>query len=1300
MSIISEQILERLGASKFTRVRKSIFKFYRIYAEHFDNNDLKCIRRLITLLGDLLVMVQVISLFVLSQRNFGTNRNITLLQYFFSITRFDLFSINQGYELIFILIVGILLLVEFLCFLLVFTQIYIKINYFRLLLITLYSLIDTVFQYLVFVPFVFYSSANLVQIITRDSYYNAQYGKTIDYDPYGIVYFFMVPFCVVLRVSNLLFIQSDKSHSKVCISHFMGICLVCIMSMLLPKTYFYLLGIALGVYMIKKTWMYFPFYSFFRNMLIINFWATIGLLSFILLISENLNQGNLILFSLVLVVPGAWVYLKMKSEAILLEKISKNPESPYEVDIQARNLVKNNKFTEALDLVIRFQKFFPYFDPLHIWEFEIGLKISEENAHGIKIMALKSLDNTYFGALEHNNTLHRPKIESDFKVYSHFKNFKRYGRNNRIKYIKDLLEFKVCDYKNCRSLYDFISHLLNVTKNGPKNIVRTLTDFRKIQKFQKQLFLESQKKYRNDYLFKNIFSSINNTLNESSGTKSGMLSIQLETYQFKDTKETPELILDITCSNKILYINTGAIKEIKIELDEFIFRPFDLLIPEPLSVFFWSEVQKVLLKRTSNDTVIKNFFVKTGKGYYLGANFELNICVYKGVPYLHINIIPKPSQKFIGILVDGTVVSFSNHFKRTLVNVSNLIEVYPDLYWTINDHKQGFEHKNSEEDVVKIERENHGQEVITIFFSDSSIKFVDKNPSSINFTQLSPTNKLQKKQSLSSSSVNPKLKPLSPKQRIKKILNTLMPSVSILLFIAFVLCLIIIVLVIEFIENSNIYNISLDLCKMRTLIVTIGNTVRSHELCSEGYPVYYSLDFYESYIENCTNDLEMYLNNFRTYDKTYPVSQSFLSTQILLWELEDGTPVSSSQTLYQSLVILIQNSNKYVKNFQSRANTTDQRYFIYHNAFSTIIDRMNQTVWEDLNGLNGISVNVYNLMYGLELSSITPTFLLIIVLVVFMYLLEKINTKQWKIISNVNSVHIKILEGQILSRLKDLHCVSLEKNEEIDRKKVYSRIWLKYILNGFFMLIISSVFTILGIYYTVTQLQFILDLSTNHIFWGGLRSSITVSNYFWGREIYNYNWNSSLSSIIINDHLNEASLDQAFEEESDDLDKYEHSIFMSMSGKNQNGLNVDDYVQLLLGDNCGYFNITDCTKLPISKGLDPGLAIYELDIEYFVALSYEGVFLWDLVQKNEFDTFAFEIAWNTCLVTFNTITGQALNQIQLNVTLIFCCYAASIVLSYIFIIVPALKRLRSELLSKTEIISILAAMPYNSSSTK
>lgn len=1291
---ISSETLLTLKKCVFSRSTKALFNFYR----QVSHNLISKLGRLgtwLTYLGKIFIQLQIISLILSTESKNQSSDSVEIFKSFINYSRFDYIANIKGLDTIFDSLVFIIVFMQAVTFLLIYYQLLAKKKYIITIPAHIFGLLEFILENFLFIPIATHGTINILQLFFQNSFYLNQYTYRVRESNTSGFYLLILPLTIIIISCQTVLKAADRSHSKVSLFHVLSLSVLSSTSIFLNNTYFYICCIGLGAFMVNKVARFLPYYQMRNNMLLGGLWTSIAGLGFVMIITISLERGHLLIYMVLLIFPCIYLvlhfYLAHCFERILIS----NDRDPYVFDVKLRHLINQHKYDEAFEFLKKGKEMFYDFMLLFIWEYRLYLKVHKD--HSFALLKIISSNYNVFNKqniLSTNSFRHFPAIEVKYLFFFYYKEaFASKTNKERIalKYLIDLSKFKAKDYETCLILFKIIRNLLSVNEKSHDMLKNQFVDYYMHLKEKTNQYLVKFTKYNSDALFRDIHKSFEAFILQHKLTI-GTMQASFEKTVVK--KSNNEFSFVLHCSNRnvcaIIYFPPETTQILKIRNPrKYLSKPFDNFVPKGMKKYFNNHFSKFVHESTSNDLFISRLYLFVNNKYYIEVSMTLKYSFLNFSPYFIANFVKRHDDKFIALTKDGTIIAFSKHFKKSMRTRSNIMEIYPDIFENfIRDplsdqacYQIGF-------GFCTMQKEYFDEEIFILYFSAETMICVSRAESLMKRKTIESHNK---RNSTLSKGYECLLEPDANNINMINRLTNILKLSNIFVFCVLILSSFsIILLVSRFIDNANISYVANDFGDLRHFLLNNVIVVRSLELALNGYPSYYKTSYYQELIQNSTVKLEELLYKLDDYNLNYDVKRSFTSSFVDVIEMIDEVPMINSLNLFEGIVKVIASCYQIVEKSNKGESFQKETYFLYHSVPVIMFDVLNQTIWNGVGLMNRNTQQTLNYLYVIELSSIFPPIILFLISLPVIFLIEKINSHQWLLISNLPLGSLKSLESKLIIRISEFHLVTLEPSHVDNKTSIKSRLWLRYLTKISIFLIFSTAFSITSIMYCQSELTYMLDLRISHNFWGSLRKTMTNLTFFWGRELHN---SYAIENYeYINDFISYPNLEWIFLDIEEKTDEYEHKIFMKIKDGQQSAYDYSNYINLLIGKSCNFFELANCERSILARGLDPGLFVYGYDIESFVYLAFMNKSEWDSVTKCEKQSSDFEKAWDEAVVMFSQITEYHLGTIKSILMLMSSVYVFLIVCGFAFVVVPALRYLKKELLSKADMISIFTCM--------
>ncbi|OMJ88643.1 hypothetical protein SteCoe_9338 [Stentor coeruleus] len=1291
---ISTETLLTLKKCVFSRSTKALFNFYRLVSHNLISK-LGRIGIWLTYLGKIFIQLQIISLILSTENKNQSSDSVETFKSFINYSRFDYIANVKNLDTIFDSLVFIVVFVQAVTFLLVYSQLLVKKNYIIAIPAHIFGLLEFILENFLFIPIVTHGTINILQLFFQNSFYLNQYTYRIQESNTSGFYLLILPLTIVIISCQTVLKAADRSHSKVSLFHVLCLSILSSSSIFLNNTYFYVCCMGLGGFMANKVAKFLPYYQMRNNMLLGGLWTSIAGLGFIMIVTISLERGHLLIYMILLIFPCVYLVLNFYLGHCFEKILMSNDRDPYVFDVKLRHLINQHEYDQAFEFLKKGKEIFYDFMLLFIWEYRLYLKVHKD--HSFALLKIISSNYNVFNKqniVSTNTFRHFPAIEVKYLFFFYYKEaFANKTNKERIalKYLIDLSKFKAKDYETCLVLFKIIRNLLSVNEKSYDVLKNQLVEYYMHLKEKMSQYSVKFTKYNSDALFRDIHKSFEAFILQHKLTI-GTRQASFEKTVAKKADNEFSFILHYSNMNvcTVIYFPPETAQMLKIKNPrKYLNKPFDTFVSKGMKKYFNKNFSTFAYESTSNDLFINRLYLFVNNKYYIEVSMTLKYSFLNFSPYFIANFVKRHDDKFISLLKDGTIIAFSKHFKKSMRTRSNIMEIYPDIFENfIRDplsdqacYQIGF-------GFCTMQKEYFDEEIFILHFSAETMICVSRAESLMKRKTIESTNK---RNSIFSKSYEDLLEPDTDHINMINRLTNILKFSNIIVFCVLILSSFsIILLVSRFIDNANISYVANDFGDLRHFLLNNVIVIRTLELALNGYPSYYKISYYQELIKNSTVKLEELLYKLDDYNLNYNAKESFTSNFVDVIEIIDEVPMVNTLNLFEGIVKVIANCYQIVEKSNKGESFQKEAYFLYHSVPIIMFDVLNKTIWNGVGYMNLNTQQALNYLYIIELSSIFPPIILLLISLPVIFLIEKINSHQWLLISKLPLGSLKSLETKLILRLSEFHLVTLEPSAVDNKVPIKSQLWFRYLIKISIFLIFSTAFSIISIIYCQSELTYMLDLRISHNFWGSLRKTMTNLTFFWGRELHNYYAVENYE--FINDFISYPNLEWEFLDIEEKTDEYEHKIFMKIKDSQQSAYDYSSYINLLIGKSCNYFEISDCEKSILARGLDPGLFVYEYDIESFIYLALINKSRWDSVIMCEKQASDFEKAWDEAVVMFSKITEYHLGTIKRILMIMSSVYIFLIVCGFAFVVVPALRFLKKELLSKADMISIFSCM--------
>ena len=207
-----------------------------------------------------------------------------------------------------------------------------------------------------------------------------------------------------------------------------------------------------------------------------------------------------------------------------------------------------------------------------------------------------------------------------------------------------------------------------------------------------------------------------------------------------------------------------------------------------------------------------------------------------------------------------------------------------------------------------------------------------------------------------------------------------------------------------------------------------------------------------------------------------------------------------------------------------------------------------------------------------------------------------------------------------------------------------------------------------------------------YIYFAGSIRSVSMRSFLWAREIYFEPFNLSYNVIIPN-FEDIGSIEFEFSKINNQLVYFEKKTLANVLNSNSKTYDYDKFIDFVVGNTCKYVSsFSNCNSTIINKGLGPSILELAHDLEYLKTIRFNGYSIINWLEKN---AYYIENVMTFQKALYKSVTNGFIDYFN-NIIEIICFLSGGLSLLFsIFLIRPEIQKIKLNLLSKNEILTIL-----------
>ncbi|CAG9327282.1 unnamed protein product [Blepharisma stoltei] len=983
-------------------------------------------------------------------------------------------------------------------------------------------------------------------------------------------------------------------------------------------------------------------------------------------------------------------------------------------------------------------KIFLSFKMLFVWESLFYLHY-ERN----KSLSLLKLSKINFSSRKHLKIwyqLHRnkaryysfPNLEAEYLYYFYYKmlvNEEFADDLTLIRYIKDINVLNRRDLEVTCDLWDVYRKLSEISEHSLESINEACTKLVKSKKKFEEKAEKMVRKYHSDPAVLSVYGSYKADFLEQN---QGNLLLQ-RSRSLKGSKDTGiekitgmkyrqgDAIMVVSGMHgtigDILYLNNEIAKLLNIDcVDDYIGTTFRQFIPAPFDVMHNDILRRGLIFGERIELYRPSLFLITTRGHCVEVTMHFRLVFFKQIPYFIADFNEKGyNTNLILHSPDGYIYAASKNINQLIGNrkgtvfevVNNLANYYENYnpgvpfeyhedfdcfmmritlvidgsplvaLYVANDYEYFAQMNNSDENTPKphhVESFNDGGYKTDITMEPEELNLKSGLASSFTYasTVLSKMEKKYEKGEKESS-------------KIARLCNSM--NVNVRISNAALLGIIIATIIIEryVVNELKISNFLSNFSTLRHLGNSILLDSRSLDLLSKGYELAYEETDYRASLQSSINNFENTLLQVSDEISNYDyMDDVFVTKKVKTTEKTGENALRIIKTnLFQALQKIIQEGYTiYGAELSGFQGIQASLFYIYWNFPGETFRSLNSS----LNSINDETHNhissVFEFLKIFKLIVFIPSMLIIILSIPNLIALEKINKEHWNELSSLNIERQIALREKLTVRLSEFHGIQVEEIEPKHTKKaVYSSIWKTFLFKVLFLELISIIYFFVSIYAIQNSISEALTYQSSYRLRSGYRRSLTISTFFWTRELLLSETESSLINTLDNKNPY-PSVIKSLQSSIEDYDYHEHLIDFGSATK----YFEHDMYNLLIGNPCSDAakSIPNCLTSYISTGMLPALELYLDDTR---TIFFDNSSNWQDVIKLEKYSKLISNSVGLMTESFMNSTDDKIDAYMTYLTITTLLYFFILLLVVLLLVLASVNKIKNGLIGKIEILN-------------
>ena len=1254
------ELVNELSAKKTSRYKKALFEFFLINHNSWFKLNLTKIRNISAYCGIGIKQLQFQSLVLLSTSKKTSGSYDSAIQGLLNNIRFDLAFINFSNQNTLTYISLSIVFIMALMFTLIYLQLLAKKRLFiKVFIIIFGGLAWTIENYLM-IPMVIYSTVYIQHsLFLQDTYVNV-YEKDLQFSILiGFMFILQLALLFVIVFMNTIFNYTSgfsyetaysRSHSMVSLKQITFLFILSIMHVAVSKAYFLYMNIVIGLVMVYNYVYYLSYYSNFDNLVDSGLWLTLSVSSTLSLINEYTPDGFETVICLIILLPFIYYLLWTGLERSFNRRSISKCSSPYLYEIKIRRICRNQNnlneesISQIRELFNEATKDFLEFKLIYIWECNFELKYSLNNDLAMMKLLKIIFSNNRPGFLPKPELIFTsfPDIEAQYLFYKLFKGLSISSNSkdfSLIKYLKHYSKSNLLDLEACNKLIKLIDSNLESAHLPVNLIIKRCIELHNcltkneinLSKYMSNMYDEPTELARYKSFKEQLFNSGDPNFESQ---EERQIEIYIEKLMdFSLDHRNAKLILSGYPKKlgTIIYVNKHCIRLLSASsASEVVGKNYKSLIPAPFDAAHEYILERFLLFGQTTEVKRDHLVILDNLGFAIEVSMHFKMAFYCHVPYFMLDLIPKnPKECIVLFSTQGQIFSYSQELELAISKeVQNIDELFPKIMKQMQEHPLNtiFLYKDeNRNEIVKCVQFKIENEVLNILYIFDEEDLHRRKLSGINIYQLfRRKSSLISKKSVSRTSVMLR-RPSINRRKMKKVESTdsliqgfaydhsmsILKYTKMLKYFNYFSCAFLCVILIAISASEANLNDTKTLCDIvndlgviRNHITGVASAARAIDLYKYEEGLAHSYSYYQYSLNNKTLELEKYLLSLDKYTDVYQIKKRLKSKEIVLVKYINTSSYSQTSNLYQGILDLISCSSQWSR---SKFLSSDNLLFIYQNAYHSLFQSMNQTIFESSKSIQEKNHQIYSFFKYLKVLICVPLlFQFSLSLIVFLFLC-KISNNEWKIISDISTTSLLLVRTKTIERIKSNSKDHISLNPSIDRLPcISSNIWRPYMISCIVLSVLALVYFFICFYAIDNSLAFFLDLIIDHRYWGGLRRSLVLKMFVWGREYYLRGLPYSYDKDI-NDLIRFPSLIEGFESCNEELLYIEDKVLHDSVDLRSKGYLYTQYLNLLAKRPCGDLpEVEFCEVSVISRGIHLAIHSFSIDMNSLVRSNHEN----------------------------------------------------------------------------------------------
>jgi hypothetical protein len=692
----------------------------------------------------------------------------------------------------------------------------------------------------------------------------------------------------------------------------------------------------------------------------------------------------------------------------------------------------------------------------------------------------------------------------------------------------------------------------------------------------------------------------------------------------------------------IIYVNKHCINLLSARSAfEVLGKNYRNLIPAPFDDAHEFILERFLLFGKSTEVKRDHLVILDSSGFAIEVMMHFKMAFYCQIPYFMLDLTPKtPRECIILFSPTGEIFSFSQELQSAIKkSTKNLEDLFPKILSQISSHPLNtvflYKEENHNE-IVKCTQFRIENEILNILYIFDEEDLHRRKITGLNIYQI-----FRRKSSLiarkpaSKSSIMFR-RPSINRRKIKKAESTdsflqgmtvdyssdilkltgwLKACNYLTCFLACLIALVVCVAQMRSSQPKNLCDVVRELGMIQNYVSSVVVDARSLDLYQYEEGLGYSFSYYQNALSNQTDELEKYLLGLDKFSDVFPIKEKLKDKKVEVIKYINTSFYSYQTNLYQSILELISSSNQWSK---SKFQNKDALLFIYNNGYHTILSELNETIHDTTTSIRSQNKQTFLFFKQIKALIFIPLLLLFTTSLILFTLLSKISKSEWKIISEIPTSSLLFVRTKTSERIKSISKDQIHLNPSINRRKSLSfKIWKSYLFSCIFLTILVFSYYFICFYSLDSSLSFFMDLMVDNRYWGGLRRSLVLKVFIWGREFYLKDQPYSFTETI-KDYFRSPSILESFEKSNYDLISLDNEKLLEMINLGTQGFDYSRYLDMLVEHPCKELDeIENCENLLISRGIHIAMHGFSFDLSTLVSSVHQkSSFFLASLEKN------------------------------------------------------------------------------------